>query len=298
MKELRDRRVEFNRLDSLVFEKLGKSAVAAASAVLDPAFQPLVLRFGSYSRCLYLALTIEKELKGTSSSVHSKRDRLRLLAAEMALYLDREREFLDVALKATSHLARSSELAVAARKGWLISSRLAGRLNRIADEERFLEKSSPSGSTLATGESWNWCFRALAFYKKTRRYDDFDSLTKLRSCLSGNPDVLTQSNIQSEIARVHLYRGNIVAAYDVFRQVFDTSIRMFHLRGIVVTALFLAKTAMAAEDYCEAAKALLLSDQIRARVARNKEKADYETLRISLERLMGREQMVEAWMGA
>lgn len=295
MKQLRNQRVQFNNLDSLISDKLRISASEAASVILDSSVQSLVLCFGSYGRYLQLALDIEKELIGIMPSMHVQRDRLRLFAAEMSLYLDREDEFLDLALAATTRLARSSELSTVAKAGWLVSSRLAGRLNRTLDEEQFLENSYLVDSEVTIHDSYNWYFRALAFYKKIGRYDECDFLTQKMLTLNCQPDELMRNNIQSEIARVRLYKGDPSAAYTLFSDVLTSSIQSFHLRGVFLTSLFLAKAAFCAGRYCDAAKALLICAQFREQVARNKEKAAFESLRIRLERQIGRDNLVAIW---
>lgn len=295
MKQLRNDRIQFNKLDSLIFDKLRISASEAASVLLDSSVQPLILRFGSYERYLQLALDIEKELIGTTPSIHVQRDRLRLFMAEMSLYLDREDEFLEVALAATTRLDRSLELSTVSKMGWLISSRLAGRLNRTLDEEQFLENSYPIDSNVTIYGSCNWYFRALAFYKKIRRYDEFDFLAQKILTLNHQSDELMRNNIQSEIARVRLYRGDPNTAYTLFSDVLTSSIQSFHLRGVFVTALFLAKSAFCAGRYDAAAKALLICSEFRDQVARNKEKSAFEILRIRLERQIGRDNLIAIW---
>jgi len=300
MKQLQDLRIEFNRLDALISNKICSSASDAALVLLDPAVQPLVLRFGSYGRYLQFALDIDKELVGPAPSTHALRDCLRVFAADMALYLDRENDFLDVALASTSRLDRSSELSSAAKAGWLVCSRLAGRVIKTKTdvEERFLERSYPGDSAMARNDLWNWYFRALAFYKKTGQYNEFDSLTKAMSLLCGQPDELTKANIQSEIARVRLYRGDPEAAYTLFSELLTSSIQSFHLRGIFLTALFLARAAVCANRYSGAAEALLICEQFRGQVARDKENADFESLRIDLERIIGRDNLLAIWAKA
>ena len=180
----------------------------------------------------------------------------------------------------------------AAEGAWLVCSRLTGRVGEIhpGDEERFLEMAYPSEKGVETDDLWNWYFRALAFYKKNGRYEEFDSLGKTLS-LEGRPNEITKANIGSEVARVSLLRDDYHSAYNLFHEVLLSSVQAFHLRGVSLTALFLAEVALRLRDFKRVTQALCICQQFEEQVSRKEEQKKFQQLRLDLENQIGTDEV-------
>ena len=295
MRDLREQRCAMSKAESQIIGSLDRNPLEAALTLIDPQIRRRVLNSGRYEGYLQLALAVDKELPGADPTASTLRDKVRLFAAELSLYLDREDIFLDSALSSTQRLAQSSELFPWARSGWLTVSRLVGRKGDPISEERFLERAYPSESDDTNGETLNWSFRALAFYKKMRRFEDFGMLLAEVGDINEISDFATRANIQSEIGRVHLLTDCPALAYDHFSTTLNASLRRFHLRGVFLSALFMTRAALASGHTDDAANALLMASQFLHLVSRQNERRDYERLRLKLARTLGPDALNALW---
>ena len=101
MRQLRTMRMEVSETDEAIVDRIrNRDWITAAGTLIDLGLHPLVLRFGSYGRHLQFAETVDRYLSGRRASARVLRGQLRIFSADMALYLDREKEYMAPAIRA------------------------------------------------------------------------------------------------------------------------------------------------------------------------------------------------------
>ncbi len=293
VQHLAEKKAELYQIDAEIAQSIVAAPRHAAYLLLNRKTMRLILNYGMYRRFCEFARALLTNLNPKNVTDRILLARLKVFLGEMALYLDDESSSYSAVGNSLPILQESRQLPeIVRRHSNAIFGRLAGRLGYAIVEQRHLEKSMPSENGPDSGDLYDWFFRMLAFYKKQSDFDNFMRISNEIGDISLIEDDIVQSNILSEIGRVRLLLGEPVAAQNAFQTVMDISMREFHQRGILVTALFAAKCAMAIKHYEDAARQIIIADQVKAGASRKKEYEEIESIKFKLEQCAGRDIFV------
>jgi hypothetical protein len=283
-----EKKAKLNKIEVEILSSIENRPKNAARLLLDSTTMELILLFGVYRRFSYLAKVLSQCLNYRNAADRILSARIGIFIGEMALYLDDESSAYSLVESSLSTMQRSKQLPqILKSRSRMIFGRLAGRLGRSKIEQKNLEDGLPLNVSNDSKEMHEWYFRMLAFYKKNKQFDNFMLLVNEVGDISSIKDEIVKSNILSEIGRVCLLEGAATAAQGAFQAVMDISMRHFHRRGILITALFAAKCSMAINQYEDAARYLLTADQFKDGASRKKEIEEIEVLRFELEKSAG-----------
>src|SRR5208283_941393 len=268
-----------------------RNFLKAACLLLCEDVRDLVLLFGRYAKFVVLANRVMNGLGTGNPSELVLKSRVIAFAGEMALYIDREKQYVGILEEYIKNLKDSSELSLISAHAKLILARLYGRTGHHNEEKRLIADSYPSTGDALSPAVLEWNFRNLAFLNKNKLYDKVLDLSEsFQSDCSLAINGITVTNIMSEIARALLFTNEKERAQVFFKKVLTDSTARFHRRGILITSLFSADTAILLKDYEIAAKYYLLANQFPD-ITKAKEKMRLEEIRLKLLEVMGADDL-------
>jgi len=283
---IRTDRLSLVSVETKIRSNITRNPKHAARILLLDDTRALILKFGRYHRFLVMSEHLIAEFPTATAKDRALKARISIFCGEMALYCDKERDFIPYVKEAVTVLGKAAELSLYLSEAQLIAARLAGRANDHRDEQEFMDEVA-SGVPFGSKIYKEWLFRQIAYLKKTHQFEKaLNMANSIHELSLDKRDRVLRSNILSEVGRIQLYLGEVTKARDTFKMVMETSVEEFHRRGILLTSIFLARTNIALKKYNDAVADYLLASQCLD-VASSNDKHALEEIKYILEGSLG-----------